>query len=159
MGYSFLMNMLPRLSGWFLLTVTLALFGCANAGGGAKSLKNVQKVYVADPVAATLPETTALNAAVHDVAVRELSALGYGSALTSQQADAVLKSTWHTRLDDNGRSIVSLSVTLFDKAGHKLYSSDSGAAVVSSFWSESRVTTELATMLGTLPHAGGDATK
>jgi hypothetical protein len=134
------------------LALSLLVVGCSTTGGTG-SLKSVHKVFVADPVASTLPETNALSNAVHDAAVHEVTALGYTTTTTLTEAEGVVRSTWHTRLDDNGRSIVSLSISVFDKAGHKLFSGDSGSAVISSFWNESHATTEVADILVKLPHA------
>jgi hypothetical protein len=135
-----------------LFCASLFILGCASSTG-TSSLKSVHKVFVVDPVASTLPETNALSNVVHDTAVHELNSLGYVTTTNPTEAEAMVRSTWHTRLDDSGHSIVSLSISVFDKAGHKLFSGDSGSAVLSSFWNEAHASSEVSNILVHLPHA------
>ncbi len=120
------------------------------------SLKGVSRVYVAETIGATTPETTGATNAVHDAAVRELGARGYVVVPAAAQADAVLRSSWRIRQSETNNSnipVVSLSVSLFDKSGHRLFDADSGSSVPTSFWNESRAAQEASVMLGRLTKA------
>ncbi|MEI7602059.1 MAG: hypothetical protein WCJ77_00210 [Opitutae bacterium] len=95
------------------------------------------------------------NSTVVETAEGELRSRGYTVTQTKTDADATLRSTWH--ISNNGNSIrreevsISLSMSLFNKQGQKVFSSDSGSAVPVSFWSVAKTATAVDNVLSELP--------
>lgn len=144
---SYLRRLLP-LSLGFLAAM---LAGCLAPSEGASSLAAVRKVFVLDPQACGVSEADALGDAVHDAAVRELARLGYVATATMAEAQASLRSSWRVNKADDGRVSVALSVSLFDPAGRRLLTTDSGTALSINFWNESAVRRAVEQALARLP--------
>ena len=139
------------------LAAFVALFpGCPTPSQSGGSLKGVSRIYVAETIGATTLETTGATNAVHDAAVLALGVRGYVVVPTAGQADAVLRSSWRIRQSETNSSnipVVSLSVSLFDKSGHRLFDTDSGSSIPTTFWNESRAAQETSGMLDRLTKA------
>jgi len=144
---------LPRLA--LLFVCGLASFlssGCATSP--AAPAGKVSKLFVRDVAASTLHATDILANAVHDAEVRALTKQGYAVVASEGEAEATLRSTWRTLKSSGNRAgqpEVSLSVSLFDKSGHRLFEGTSGPGVPANFWSESRATAEVNAILKGLP--------
>ncbi len=144
---------LPRLALLSLLGISALITAGCNTATPVSSGK-VSKVFVRDVAASTLHATDILANAVHDAEVRALSAQGFTVVATEGEADAVLRSSWHTQKSTNNRSdepTVSLSVALFDKSNHRLFDGSSGPGVAANFWNDGRATAEVTSILKGLP--------
>lgn len=139
----------------FVLTV-LALFGCSSSSRTQKSI-NFTKVYVEAPLSLDSSNVAQLNSTVVETAEGELRSRGYTVTNSKSDADAVLRSTWHISNNSNGgrkdEIAISLSMTLFNKQGKRVFSSDSGSAVPVSFWSVAKTATAVDNVLAQLPVA------
>lgn len=141
---AFLLRILP-------IVLVACITGCGAPAAGNSGLGSVRKVFVTDTQRSGVIEADALADAVHDAAVRELVRLGYAASSSPTEAQAVLRSSWRVNKADDGRVSVALSISLFDPAGHRLLSTDSGTALSINFWNESAVRRAVEQALGRLP--------
>ncbi len=144
---------LPRLALLSLLGASVFVAAGCKSTPTAETTK-VTKVFVRDVAASTQHVTDTLANAVHDAEVRALTNQGYTVVATEADADATLRSSWRTQKSSANRSdesLVSLSVSLFDKSNHRLFEGTSGPGVSVNFWSDSRATAEVNAILKTLP--------
>jgi hypothetical protein len=97
------------------------------------------------------------NSTVVDTAEGELRSHGYTVTQSKADAEATLRSTW--RISNSGNNnrrdeiSLSLSMSLFNKEGQRVFSGDSGSAVPMSFWSVAKTATAVDSVLSQLPVA------
>jgi hypothetical protein len=143
---------MPRfLPSVFLALVVVLLTGCATSSAPTPSLASVRKVFVQDAQSSGVTEADALADAVHDASVHELAHLGYVATRTSAEAQAILRSSWRVNRSADGRVSLALSQSLFDPAGRRLMTTDSGTALSVNFWNESAVRRAVEQGLARLP--------
>ena len=101
------------------------------------------------------------NATVVETAEGELRSHGFTVTNSKADAEAILRSTWRISNDNNSlrrdEVSVSLSMSLFNKQGKKVFSGDSGSAVPIGFWSVAKTATAVDNVLSRLPVASGPA--
>lgn len=114
-------------------------------------MASVRKVFVQDAQSSGVTEADALADAVHDASVHELARLGYVATRTSAEAQAILRSSWRVNRSADGRVSLALSQSLFDPAGRRLMTTDSGTALSVNFWNESAVRRAVEQGLARLP--------
>ncbi|MSR72129.1 MAG: hypothetical protein EXS20_02015 [Opitutales bacterium] len=101
------------------------------------------------------------NSTVIETAQGELRSHGYTVTESKADADATLRSTW--RISQSGNNLrkdevsISLSMSLFNKQGQRVFSGDSGSAVPISFWSVAKTATAVDSVLSQLPLASAAA--
>lgn len=143
---------MPRfLPSVFLALVVVLFTGCAASSAPTSSLASVRKVFVQDAQSSGVTEADALADAVHDASVHELARLGYVATRTSAEAQAILRSSWRVNRSADGRVSLALSQSLFDPAGRRLMTTDSGTALSVNFWNESAVRRAVEQGLARLP--------
>ena len=137
-----------------LVLIAFSLIGCSSSPRAQKSI-NFTKVYVDSPQTSDFSDTFQFNSTVVETAEGELRSRGYTVTHTKVDADAILRSTWH--ISTNGNNMrkdevsITLSMSLFNKQGQKVFSSDSGSAVPISFWSVAKTATVVDNVLSQLP--------
>jgi len=145
-----------RLTPLVLVLIAFSFIGCSSSPRAQKSI-NFTKVYVESPQTSDSSNSIQFNSTVVETAEGELRSRGYTVTQNKTDADATLRSTWH--VSTNGNSIrkdevsISLSMSLFNKQGNKVFSSDSGSAVPISFWSVAKTATAVDDVLSQLPVA------
>jgi hypothetical protein len=139
-----------------LVLIALSLIGCSSSPRAQKSI-NFTKVYVESPQTSDSSNVIQFNSTVVDTAEGELRSHGYTVTQSKADAEATLRSTWrisnsgnNNRRDENS---LSLSMSLFNKEGQRVFSGDSGSAVPMSFWSVSKTATAVDSVLSQLPVA------
>jgi len=145
---------LPRLALLSLLGLSSILSTGCNTSTQPAAVGKVSKVFVRDVAASSLHSTDTLANAVHDAEVRALTSRGYTVVASEGEAEATLRSSWHTQKGTGNRaseSDVSLSVGLFDKSNRRLFTGSSGPGVPANFWNDSRATAEVNAILKGLP--------
>ena len=139
-----------------LVLVAFSLIGCGSSARTQKSI-NFTKVYVETPQTSDLSNVVQFNSTVVDTAEGELRSRGYTITNSKADADATLRSTW--RISNNSNSLhkdevsISLSMSLFNKQGQRVFSADSGSAVPISFWTVAKTATAVDNVLSRLPVA------
>lgn len=140
--------------------IALSILGCSTRTRSEKSI-SVTSIYIESPVSFGNFNIEKLNPTVVETAAGELRSHGYTVTQSPGEAQAILRGTWRTSeninsalKDDVG---VSLSMSLFTKAGQKIYSSDSGSSVPLSFWNAARTATTVDNILSSLPVASTSA--
>jgi predicted Zn-dependent protease len=138
-----------------LVLIAFSIIGCSSSSRTQKSI-NFTKVYVEAPQTSdSSSNVVQFNSTVVETAEGELRSRGYTVTSSKADADATLRSTWH--ISNNGNAIhkdevsVSLSMSLFNKKGQKVFSADSGSSVPISFWSMAKTSTAVDTVLSQLP--------
>jgi hypothetical protein len=146
---------MPRLLLSALLAlVSVSFLGCASSGAPTTDLASVRKVFVMDTQGSGVTEADALATMVHDASVHELAHLGYVATRTPGEAQATLRSSWRVNRGADGRVSLALSQSLFDAAGRRLMTTDSGTALSVNFWNESAVRRAVEQALARLPKVG-----
>ncbi len=144
---------LPRLAQFTALGLfALAALGCSSRQRSESV--TVRKVFVRDVAASTLHVTATLGDAIHDAAVRALTAQGYTIVTNEGEAEATLRTSWRAQPSTSQRpseANVSLSISLFDKANRRLFDGNSGPGVAANFWNEGKATSEVTAILKQLP--------
>jgi hypothetical protein len=139
-----------------LVLIALSLIGCSSSPRAQKSI-NFTKVYVESPQTSDSSNVIQFNSTVVDTAEGELRSHGYTVTQSKADAEATLRSTW--RISNSGNNnrrdeiSLSLSMSLFNKEGQRVFSGDSGSAVPMSFWSVAKTATAVDSVLSQLPVA------
>jgi hypothetical protein len=139
-----------------LVLIALSLIGCSSSPRAQKSI-NFTKVYVESPQMSDSSNVIQFNSTVVDTAEGELRSHGYTVTQSKADAEATLRSTW--RISNSGNNnrrdeiSLSLSMSLFNKEGQRVFSGDSGSAVPMSFWSVAKTATAVDSVLSQLPVA------
>jgi hypothetical protein len=139
-----------------LVLIALSLIGCSSSPRAQKSI-NFTKVYVESPQTSDSSNVIQFNSTVVDTAEGELRSHGYTVTQSKADAEATLRSTW--RISNSGNNnrrdeiSLSLSMSLFNKEGQRVFSGDSGSAVPMSFWSVAKTATAVDSVLSKLPVA------
>ncbi len=137
-----------------LVLIAFSLIGCSSSPRAQKSI-NFTKVYVDTPQTSDFSNNVQFNSTVVECAEGELRSRGFTVTQSKADADAILRSTW--RISNNGNNVrkdevsLTLSMSLFNKQGQKVFSSDSGSAVPVSFWSVAKTATAVNNVLAKLP--------
>lgn len=134
MGNKQVMHRFHPLVAWIVAVLILGAAGCGAPPGGA-GMPSFLRLYVADPVGGEEGELKACSAVVHDTAVRTLQAQGFTVVAESAQADATLWAIWSQ--DAQGR--VSLHLSLEQRGGRPIFTSQAMGPVVRLFLSEKQV--------------------
>jgi len=143
---------MPRFLPSVFLALVVALFtGCTTFSAPTTSLGAIRKVFVQDTQSCGVPEADALANAVHDASVHGLARLGYVATRTPTEAQATLRSSWRVNRSADGRVSLALSQSLFEPAGRRLMTTDSGTALSVNFWNESAVQRAVEQGLARLP--------
>ncbi len=137
-----------------LVLIAVSMIGCGSSSRVQKSI-NFTKVYVESPQSSDFSNVAQFNSTVVETAEGELRSRGYTVTHSKSDADATLRSTWHTSCTGNSirkdEISISLSMSLFNNKGQKVFSSDSGSAVPISYWSVAKTATAVDNVLSQLP--------
>jgi hypothetical protein len=139
-----------------LVLIAFSFIGCSSSPRAQKSI-NFTKVYVETPQTSDFSNDMQFNSTVVETAEGELRSHGYTVTESKVDADATLRSTW--RISRNGNNMrkdevsVSLSMSLFNKQGQRVFSGDSGSAIPIGFWSVAKTATAVDSVLSQLPVA------
>lgn len=141
---------------WLGCVVCLTLVGCANANRA--KVASVKRVFIEDTKLSTQTNATidSLTPAVMDSAAIELTRHGYVVVSSKALAEGVLRLSWQTGVDSSSGSAespLSLSMTLFNQKGKRVFSGNSGPSIPVAFWSQTRATSAVASILGPMPAA------
>jgi hypothetical protein len=143
-----------------LVLLSFSFIGCSSSPRTQKSI-NFTKVYVAAPVSSDLSNIVQFNSTVVETAEGELRSHGYTVTKSQADAEAILRSTWHISPNNNGMHnnelSVSLSMSLFNKQGQKVFSGDSGSALPMGFWSVAKTASAVDSVMSRLPVASARA--
>jgi hypothetical protein len=145
---------LSRLTWLGCLFMSLAFLGCANAERA--KVTSVKRVYIENTRLSTNMTVEMITPAVLDTIAMELTRHGYVVVSSKASAEGVLRMSWKTGTSTSnfeGDCPLSLSMTLFNLKGQRIFSGNTGPAVPSSFWSQSRANAEVAMMLAPMPSA------
>ena len=149
-----------RLTPLVLVLMSFSFIGCSSSPRAQKSI-NFTKVYVESPQTSDSSNVVQFNSTVVETAEGELRSHGYTVTQSKADADATLRSTW--RISNNGNNMrrdevsISLSMSLFNKQGKRVFSGDSGSAVPMSFWSVAKTATAVDSIMSQLPVATAPA--
>jgi hypothetical protein len=139
-----------------LVLIALSLIGCSSSPRAQKSI-NFTKVYVESPQTSDSSNVIQFNSTVVDTAEGELRSHGYTVTQSKADAEATLRSTWRiSNIGNNNRRdeiSLSLSMSLFNNEGQRVFSGDSGSAIPMSFWSVAKTATAVGSVLSQLPVA------
>lgn len=145
---------LPRLAWLGCLFTSLAFLGCANAE--RTQVASVKRVYIENTRLSTNSTVEMITPTVLDTIAMELTRHGYVVVSSKTLAEGVLRMSWKTSTSTSnfeGDCPLSLSMTLFNLKGQRIFSGNTGPAVPSSFWSQARASAEVAMMLAPMPSA------
>ena len=137
-----------------LVLIAFSVIGC-NSSPRTQVAINFTRVYVEAPQISDTSSVVQYNSTVVETAQGELRSRGYTVTTSKADADATLRSTWH--ISNNNNTIrkdevsVSLSMSLFNKRGQKVFSGDSGSAIPIGFWSVAKTATTVDDVLARLP--------
>ena len=137
-----------------LALIAMSFIGCSSSPRTQTAI-NFTKVYVEAPLNSDSSNVNQFNTTVVETAEGELRSHGYTVTNSKADADATLRSTWH--ISTNSNSIrkdevsVSLSMSLFNKRGQKVFSGDSGSAVPIGFWTVAKTATAVDDVMSRLP--------
>lgn len=139
-----------------LILLSFSFIGCSSSPRTQKSI-NFTKVYVEAPFSSDSSNIVQFNSTVVETAEGELRSHGYTVTNSRADAEAILRSTWRISTDNNtlrkDEISVSLSMSLFNKQGQKVFSGDSGSALPIGFWSVAKTATAVDNVLSRLPVA------
>lgn len=145
---------IPRRAWLGCLITSLAFLGCANAS--RTKVTSVKRVYIENTRLSTNSTVEMITPAVLDTVAMELTRHGYVVVSSRGLAEGVLRMSWKTGTSTTNFESdcpLSLSMTLFNLKGQRIFSGNSGPAIPSSFWSQSRANAEVASMLSPMPSA------
>ena len=148
-----------RLTPLVIVLIAFSIFGCSSSTRSQNSI-NFTRVYVETPQSLDLNYVNQFNSTVVETAEGELRSHGYTITNSKTDAQATLRSTWHVSPGNGARKdevSISLSMSLFNNQGKKVFSGDSGSPVATSFWSVAKTATTVDNILSQLPVA--DSTK
>ena len=149
-----------RLTPLVLVLMAFSFIGCSSSPRAQKSI-NFTKVYIESPQMSDSSNVVQFNSTVVETAEGELRSHGYKVTQSKADADATLRSTW--RISNSGNNMrrdeisISLSMSLFNKQGQRVFSGDSGSAVPMSFWSVAKTAISVDSILSQLPVATAPA--
>lgn len=112
--------------------------GCADVSPGGASLR---RVFVEDTARSPSPSLARSADVIHDTAVRTLLRHGYLAAAEPAEADAFLRSAWHSAPADAGLpdGRVSLRMTLVGRDGTRHREFEVIAAAPARFLTDERI--------------------
>jgi hypothetical protein len=143
-----------------LILLSFSFIGCSSSPRTQKSI-NFTKVYVETPFSSDSSNIVQFNSTVVETAEGELRSHGYTVTNSRADAEATLRSTWRISTDNNSlrkdEISVSLSMSLFNKQGQKVFSGDSGSSLPIGFWSVAKTATAVDNVLSRLPVASARA--
>lgn len=145
---------LSRLSWLGCLFMSLAFLGCAN--GERAKVTSVKRVYIENTRLSTNTTVEMITPAVLDTIAMELTRHGYVVVSSKASAEGVLRMSWNTGISTSnfeGDCPLSLSMTLFNLKGQRIFSGNTGPAVPTSFWNPTRANAEVVLMLSSMPSA------
>lgn len=145
---------LTRLTWLACFLTSLAFLGCANAE--RTKVTSVKRVYIENTRLSTNTTVEMITPAVLDKIAMELTRHGYVVVSSKASAEGVLRMSWMTGISSSnsqGDCPLSLSMTLFNLKGKRIFSGNTGPAIPSSFWTQSRANAEVAMMLAPMPSA------
>lgn|GEM_PF-510379 len=153
MGHTSLMRLLRR--AWLgYLILGLTLVGCTNAN--RTQVASVKRVYLENTKLNTNSTIEMITPGAFESATIELTRHGYVVVSSKNLSEGVLRISWQTNEFGSktpGDCPMSLSMTLFNKKGKRIYSGSSGPALPASFWTQSRTSAEVASILAAMPYA------
>jgi len=153
MGHTWLMS-LPRRAWLGYLILGLTFVGCAN--GKRAQVSSVKRVYLENTKLSTNSTIEMITPEAFESAAIELTRHGYVVVNSKNLAEGVLRISWQTSelaSKTPGDYPLSLSMTLFNQNGKRIFSGSSGPPLPASFWTQSRASAEVASILAAMPYA------
>ncbi len=153
MGHTSHMS-LPRRAWLGYLILGLSLVGCVNANRAQVS--SVKRVYLENTRLSTNSTIEMITPGAIESAAIELTRHGYVVVSSKNLSEGVLRISWQTNefaSKNPGDCPMSLSMTLFNQKGKRIFSGNSGPALPVSFWTVSRASAEVASILASMPSA------
>ena len=145
------MFLMPR--AWLnCLIISIALIGCTN--GGRAKVASVKTVFIENARPSSNQTAETLSSSVSESVAIELTRRGYVVMDSKKSAEGILRVTWQvspTAVNNSNEYPMSLSMTLFNQKGQRIFSGNSGPAVPSAFWNKTRARAEVASILARMP--------
>lgn len=138
-----------------LFALALLLLGCSSRPDRSEALAKARVLHVSPTISANLSESALrLDPALRSAVARSLSARGYAVG-SEGEAQAVVRIAWilSRERDSLGAEerTLSLSLSIFSRAGDRLYSGRSALVLPERLWSEDRAAAEVALLLRDVP--------
>ncbi len=136
------------------LILGIALIGCAN--GSRSKVASVKRVFIEKSHQTSNQTAEMITPTAFESAAIELTRHGYVVVSSKNSAEGVLRMSWQVAPSSNSSSAdnpMSLSMTLFNKQGQRIFSGNSGPAVPVAFWNQTRAHAEVASILSRMPTA------
>lgn len=132
---------------WFVACLLAGLVGCADVSPGNARLS---RVFVEETARSPSPSLARSADIIHDAAVRTLLRHGYLAEAEPAEADAFLRSAWHSAPADAGLldGRVSLRMTLVGRDGTRHRDFEVITAVPAGFLTDERIAELVRTKLG-----------
>lgn len=135
----------------------MLLMACGSRPDRSGELSAVRSMHVATTISGHLSDTGhRLEGPLQAAVARALSARGYAVG-SEAGAEGFVRVAWilgrEVGLGGQEERTLSLSLSIFSRAGDRLYSARSVQNWPERMWSEDRVTSEIARMLNGLPEA------
>lgn len=146
-----------RLSAVTVLLASLLFVACGSRPDRSNELAAVRLMYVTPSISGHLTDTGhRLEGPLQAAVARALNARGY-TVGSEAAADGIVRVAWILghEISPSGQEerTLSLSLSIFSRAGDRLYSARSVQNWPERMWSEDRAISEVARMLNALPEA------
>lgn len=137
---------------WRLLLVSIALFGC-ESGPDRSSDLSFRKVYIENPRQTDCAAANLLSPSLSQSVSEEFAIHGFIVVSDKAKAQGLVRPSWQIQPPNGSETIMSLSISVFDANGKKVFSGSSGPAIPTSFWTIARTNAEVVSILHRLPVA------
>ena len=145
----------PRQFWLSCLVAVLSLVGCAN--GNRTQVTSVKRVYIENTKSSNHSTAELLTPTALETIAIELTRHGYVVVSSKNLAEGVLRMSWQTGATNASNTTletpISLSMTLFNQKGKRIFSGSSGSGVQAAYWSQARTQNEIVSILKSLPAA------
>ncbi len=138
---------------WRLLLLSFALFGCESGSDHSTAL-TFKKVYIENPRQTDCATANLLSPSLSQSVSEEFAIHGFVVVSDKAKAQGLVRPTWQIQPPNGSETIMSLSISVFDANGKKVFSGSSGPPIPASFWTITRTNAEVVAILHRLPTAG-----
>jgi hypothetical protein len=149
------MKSMLRVSFW--LTAAVIITACSSRPDRSSDLAKVRTLNITPVISASTSSTTQnLEQTVQDSIQRSVAARGY-TVTKDGAADATVRAAWlignETTTNGKTERIYTLSVSVFNAEGDRIFSARSIKGWSEVLWTEARVNSEIAALFRALPEA------
>jgi hypothetical protein len=135
-----------------LLLLSMVLVGCESGADHSPSF-SFRKVYIENPRLTDCAAANALSNNLAESVSEEFAIHGFIVVSDKAKAQGFVRSSWQIQPPNGSETIMSLSISVFDANGRKVFSGSSGPAIPASFWTIARTNAEVVSILHRLPAA------